>query len=1086
MATDTEKIELLFKKAIGVPNANPGSDALQEVPGNAGPRIIPTAQIYAETIPPVAPGHSTSAESLVSVDTSANTIIKGVLTQTRGAKEKGSTNPHIIKYTDCKTEYIKQKRSFWFMGTDADNALSYNIFADTIPARFDAKYDSYAIQLKLDLGSGTPNKIDSNDATYPWYFDTGAGVITFWDDLPTTNTPIITFWRYNGIKGSSGGSGNAGATGATGASGTEWIDRYLVNQPPVVVFRTPTITSTDIRIGWEYPTQISANFYFDLFLPYINNLTSFVGFRTTGNADVSMGIINGLGGADYVKLKTSVNDPVTGVILTKINPGPPGLFPDGKFTVLPGTVDISGVQSRVVSYYHPNLEILGGTTATNKLHVYYKGYRTDTFNDNSCGFGIFIAAGPPSEALNLFVKNPAVTSLDLSFNAPQSVDINDPNSSAVIMKYYALYDSSGSSVRYPSGVDISGSFRVLTGGLTPTLDTLYAEAPYTVKVYAKNNSSDISGAPSNDASNNTLPPASITDNMLITALSIPISSNLYSNSTAFLLPTGGSATTGTEIRTQLLKGPRDLSLNIASMTIPIEQFGTRGKLGIGGVPLARLEIELSGGELASAVTARASYDDWATATATVVDVSGITLTAANAAEANSSVYTQGFYRKAAVSGILDLSGAKIVPSRKAYQVRAYQRNKDASSNDITQAPALKVTTNPVSFYYDTFIDSAPTMSSIKATLAASTTSKRVSGVNIVQAAIFDLSYSMTNMGNFVYRNPYVAYGAPAGITLAPLTETDLTKITGGFDTQNGVFTTGAISARRSDMAGTISSGATLAVDLSATPVNIHSAGSALSDRINMVVDPATITLVNNFPLAVPLITASNTTLNTAVSGFHVDSSENTPGYSETLPTSYNHDISLNQNVSLQISSGKFVTKFSTGAPIAYANYSGTYYNNVDQNMANYSSITTAGTRYATFMWDLSSGGSSFNGMVLTLHDAPLSFANRDLQDVTIQYRFMEVAHFNTSDSVPDESLTKYNSIWINGASSSNGSAVTSGNYSSSSNTLYGMSSASSQSSLILSIPKPTGTVAVRVVVRVGIPMNKDISFTRASLYASLA
>lgn len=1085
--SSAEIIELLFKKAVGVPNANPGATSLQEVPGNVGPRIIPSSQIYAETIPPYAPGSTFSTETLVEVDLSDSAVIliNGVFTtvQTRGKKERGSVNQNIVRYTDCNTSAIANQRSFWSLGTDSENALTYNIFADAIPSRFDARSDSYAITLKLDLSDGLgPVVIPANDNNYPWYFDTGAGVITFWDKLPTTNTPIVTFWRYVGPKGFSSSSGS-GATGPTGASGKEWIDTYLLNPPPKVTFLTPTITSTDIRIGWNYPEQIPANFFVDLYLPYINNLTSFVGFRTTSNTDVSFSIISGLGGAEFVKLKTSITNPITGVILTTINPGPPGTNVTGITTLLPGTIDISGTPMRVVSYYHPELANLAGDASSNNLHVYYRGYRTDAFNDSTCGFGIFIQSGPPSAVRDLVVKNPTVTTLDLSFNAPLNVDVSDNNSSAIILKYYALYDSSGSAVRYPNGVDISG-FKSLNAGLTATVDNLYAEAPYTFRVYANNNSNDISGAVSNDASNNTLLPANSVGNMSIGALSIPLSTNLYDNSTALLLPTT-SATIGTEIREQLLKGPADLSLNIAARTIPIDLSGTRGKLGLGGAPLARFEIELSGGALANAALARASYGDWDVSAATVVDASGIKLYAGLATEANASVYTQGFYRKATINGVLDLSEAKIVPSRSMYSVRAYQRNKDASGDDISGSKSLRVTTAPVNFYYDTYISTAPGVDDISASLMAGTASRRVSGVNIVQAPVFDLSYNLTNMGHFVYRSPYAAYTAPAGITLTPPTETNLTKIKSGFDVPNGVFTTGAISVRRDDISGQITSGAALFVDLSATPINIYSAGAAKSARINMVVDPATITLVNSFPSSVPALTATNNTSANAVVGLYVDSSANNPGYAELLPdVSYNHDISLNQNASLQISSGKFVTKSSTGAPISYQDYSGTYYNNVDQNTADYSGITNAGTRYATFMWDLSSG-ANINVISLTLEGAQFTNTPNNITDMTIQYRFIEVSDFNTPASVPSTDK-KYNSIWINGAASNIGSTVTASNYFDASNNLCGLiNDFSAKPTIKLTMPKATNNKAVRVVIRIGIPMNKDISFTRALLHATV-
>ena len=55
MASDPKKIEILYKKYLGVADAKPGTDYTVEALGSARPKIIPNLQVYAESIPSVAP-----------------------------------------------------------------------------------------------------------------------------------------------------------------------------------------------------------------------------------------------------------------------------------------------------------------------------------------------------------------------------------------------------------------------------------------------------------------------------------------------------------------------------------------------------------------------------------------------------------------------------------------------------------------------------------------------------------------------------------------------------------------------------------------------------------------------------------------------------------------------------------------------------------------------------------------------------------------------------------------------------------------------------------------------------------------------
>jgi len=53
--TQSEYVELLYKKYSGVVDASPGSAVPQEPPVSARPRVIPALQIWTQAIPATAP-----------------------------------------------------------------------------------------------------------------------------------------------------------------------------------------------------------------------------------------------------------------------------------------------------------------------------------------------------------------------------------------------------------------------------------------------------------------------------------------------------------------------------------------------------------------------------------------------------------------------------------------------------------------------------------------------------------------------------------------------------------------------------------------------------------------------------------------------------------------------------------------------------------------------------------------------------------------------------------------------------------------------------------------------------------------------
>ena len=199
--TDSQKIELIYKKISGgVPDANPGSSILQEPQISARPRIIPSLQIFSQSIPSSAP-----------TDLIVDNTFPTSPNYTTGTKSYSQANPHIVYYSGVTLGTVKAGISYW--GPNSSLAIPINnILSNTIPSTYDP-IGTYSIVVKDKNG----NIINTDDAIYPWSFDIDAGYITF---FPTNATlfpgpPRVSFWRYEGTFG----IGSFGVTGATGAPG---------------------------------------------------------------------------------------------------------------------------------------------------------------------------------------------------------------------------------------------------------------------------------------------------------------------------------------------------------------------------------------------------------------------------------------------------------------------------------------------------------------------------------------------------------------------------------------------------------------------------------------------------------------------------------------------------------------------------------------------------------------------------------------------------------------------------------------------------------------------------------------------------
>jgi len=154
MATDQVKVDLLYKKFLGVPDGFPLTSAASEASGSARPRIIPSLQIFQQMIPSVAPTDLTKATF---------TALNGI-----GERWISTSYPYIVNYRNLKLYEVNPGISYRYNTTND----FVNLLSNAIPFNYDIITSSYKVVVK----SKTGNNIPSNHPIYPWIFDPDSGI----------------------------------------------------------------------------------------------------------------------------------------------------------------------------------------------------------------------------------------------------------------------------------------------------------------------------------------------------------------------------------------------------------------------------------------------------------------------------------------------------------------------------------------------------------------------------------------------------------------------------------------------------------------------------------------------------------------------------------------------------------------------------------------------------------------------------------------------------------------------------------------------------------------------------------------------
>jgi hypothetical protein len=424
------------------------------------------------------------------------------------------------------------------------------------------------------------------------------------------------------------------------------------------------------------------------------------------------------------------------------------------------------------------------------------------------------------------------------------------------------------------------------------------------------------------------------------------------------------------------------------------------------------------------------------------------------------------------------------------------------------------------FYYDTPINAAPACSINELNISSST---KVSGISIYTpptggaTPTLTVDASASIMGNYFYRSPLITYNyAINGVAMGPTGESGLGAVNPS-DISGNMFKTGTLRFS-SALAGTTDM---TRIDISANAYNVYGSSPLTGRSFNVITDAASVTFVNTtLPSTIPELRREVSTVGFRIwSAPSLISPYNCPDLSYngvlyyTRPYDNSWDISRvtqvgeiagptatsynNATTEPLIKNGLFTTPPAGG----YTGYSGF----VGNSTINYSSIPSAGFRFASFCWKLPVGPTARYLMftINSINAATLSTGKLAINGsvIPLYYCFQDPANPSAygSATVNGQPVNYYNTVWINANLTSGTQAnltnvvpslpVTATRF----GTLYGGgpsvgtgvaitgTAGNYTATLPAFIPAWEVTTPIYLYARVGIPMSKDAKFGAVSV-----
>lgn len=857
-----------------------------------------------------------------------------------------------------------------------------------------------------------------------------------------------------------------------------WIQSNLINPPSSILFGTPVSQSSEIYIPWTYPTQINVGFQ-SSWVPVINSLNLMLSTQLTSInpstiiSTLSTGMVDYHNGSRYI----------TGAVLTN-------------------TVQATGVQLKTFPqdgqpryafvYYAPTLTNLN---KDGQLIAWYNNYNLGR-NMASTIFSPFLAAGPPSVPRKLQSTNVTFQSLSFFFSTPQNTDTLNPDSIATISRYDLSFNSVPlSGVRYGTAIydaqtaAITTPFTFVTSPdstqgnvIQYNATSLYPDSAYNFYVKATNSAS-IAGPFASTLgiiTSNLTPDSGMTVNFLARYFSGTIK-RVTDNATV----------------TTLLNTNTDWTSS--NFVVPLHILTNRGTTATG---IATLATAVSGAVSATGPTI--TFNGFPATTPSAGTQNNLSVTPTNVYDQYASpARYQGFYLKA--SNTVTIRQATFLASQTQY------------THTTTLSQVASQTTSQLSFYYDGLLGTATVLDmAFNFSIGTAPTNTYVSGVRVVsgQPTLSTIT-GASNLGQYFYKSPILSYTNTAGSATTSFSETDLSRVVSGSNSgeilqnQRIVFSNG--SFQMNSLASAYATSITMTVT-AANPSNTSGAFSATA--LPCIVDGPSVTLINTtLPGSLNTLYSggagagcriwsfSNYDATTLVPPYIFASNATNYSYTGFLYTTTWHQYSIVGSApdyvlsnELQVTNGAHRSKGTrTDCYIDYTTkkYSATAFNTVD-----YSGVLTSGYRFATFAWKVSNQTTNFSQLRFTITYIPadtdaISVLNNLLiftgtsDTLKVFYKVEDQASILPTDG------TSPTTVWLDANGTVSNSATSLTYYVDSTGTYQqvygGVTSGATIASPTVQFPSlfipsfatPSST-DVRIICRIGIPMNRNFAFSQVT------
>ena len=864
-----------------------------------------------------------------------------------------------------------------------------------------------------------------------------------------------------------------------------WIQSNLINPPSSITFETPQSQSTEIYIPWTYPTQLNVGFQ-SSWVPVITSLTVMVSTQlayinpSTVISNLSVGMVNYHNTSNYI----------TGFIITNTRQ-PTGIqlktFPQ------------DGLQRYAFVYYDPSLS---GLNKNGKVIAWYNNYNVGC-NMASTIFSPFLAAGPPSVPTRLQSTLVTSNTLNFFFSTPQYVDTLNPTSVATISRYdlsfnsvpipgvrygTAVYDAQTAIINSPFTPFLVASPDLTVGNvLRYSATNLFPDSKYNFFVKATNSAS-IAGsfASTLGISTSYLTPTS--------GFSVNFSSRYYQGTI--------KRVTDNITVTTLINTNADWTSD--NFVAPLHLVSNRGTTSNG---ITILQTNMSG---ASAINGPIlAFNGFPASIPDPQTQNDLTITPTNVYDLYASPYPiqyRGFY----------LNSSNTIKIKQA--VFFANSNEYVLTTTLIQAgiPA----TSQFRFYYDgQYSDAIVLSAAFNFTTGTPPSYAYVSGVAVIYGTPrLVIQTAAHNLGNYFYKSPIVSYTNTAGSVITNFYETDLSHLIYGsnlgkfIDDEVISFSNNTYQLNSLDAVYATSMSMTVSVSnpandasFSMTPIQCIIDGLSVSLLNTLPPSLNTYILTNNVPtVGCRIWSGVGTFLNdgiTFVAPYVYTSNTIKYSYTGFLYTSTWHSYSIVDPTvaysllnELQVTNGNH-RSLGTRAD-CYIDYRAKQYSATNLNTVNYSGVLTSSHRFATFAWKIGTQTANYSQLVLTItYDNnttdTLALVNNIItfsgtsDTLKVYYRIEDQA------SILPTNGTSVTTVWLDANGTIANSASASIYFVDSTGTyqqVYGgvTSGASFVAPTIrfpalfipsFATPSPKD---IRLICRIGIPMNRNFAFSRVT------